>query len=189
MRMKAGEFPNGSKVLRAKIDMAHPNLLLRDPIIYRILHASHHNTGDKWCVYPMYDWAHGLEDSIEGITHSLCSIEFEIHRQLYDWYLDQLENENGSPIFHPQQIEWGKLNVTYMVLSKRRMIRVVKEKFVNGWDDPRMLTVAGMRRRGITPEAIRNFSLSVGVSKREKIIDMSTFEYFIREDLDKFAQE
>ena len=184
-RMKAGEFPNGSKVLRAKIDMSHPNLLMRDPIVYRILHATHHNTGDKWCIYPMYDWAHGLEDSIEGITHSLCSIEFEVHRQLYDWYIDQLEDEKGNPIFHSQQIEWAKLNVTYMVLSKRRMIRVVNEKFVNGWDDPRMLTVAGMRRRGITPEAISSFALSVGVSKREKIIDMSTFEYFIREDLDK----
>ncbi len=184
-RMKAGEFPNGSKVLRAKIDMTHPNLLMRDPIIYRILHATHHNTGDKWCIYPMYDWAHGLEDSLEGITHSLCSIEFEIHRPLYDWYIDQLEDENGNPIFHSQQIEWAKLNVTYMVLSKRRMIRVVNEKFVDGWDDPRMLTVAGMRRRGITSEAVRNFALSVGVSKREKLIDMSTFEYFIRDDLDK----
>ncbi|MHA1827259.1 MAG: glutamine--tRNA ligase/YqeY domain fusion protein [Candidatus Heimdallarchaeaceae archaeon] len=186
-RMKAGEFPNGSKVLRAKIDMSHPNMLMRDPIIYRILHVSHHNTGDKWCIYPMYDWAHGLEDSIEGITHSICTLEFEVHRQLYDWYLDQLEDENGNPIFHPQQIEFARLNLSYTVMSKRWLLEMVKKGLVSGWDDPRMPTVAGMRRRGITPEAIRNFSLGIGVSKRDKIIDLSIFEHYVREDLNKIC--
>ena len=184
-RMKNGEFKDGEKVLRAKIDMTHPNMLMRDPIVYRILHASHHNTGDKWCIYPMYDWAHGLEDSIEGITHSICTLEFEVHRPLYDWYIDQLENEDGSPIFHSQQIEFAKMNLSYMVLSKRRLRRLVEEDYVNGWDDPRMLTIAGMRRRGITPDAIRNFSLGVNITKREKLIDMSIFEHYLREDLDK----
>ncbi|MHA2308779.1 MAG: glutamine--tRNA ligase, partial [Candidatus Heimdallarchaeaceae archaeon] len=185
MRMKNGEFKDGEKVLRAKIDMTHPNMLMRDPIIYRILHASHHNTGDKWCIYPMYDWAHGLEDSIEGITHSICTLEFEVHRPLYDWYIDQLEDENGNPIFHSQQIEFAKMNLSYMVLSKRRLRMLVEEGYVNGWDDPRMLTIAGMRRRGYTPEAIRNFSLAINFTKRDKLIDMSIFEHYIRDDLDK----
>jgi glutaminyl-tRNA synthetase len=186
-RMKNGEFKDGEKVLRAKIDMAHPNMLMRDPIVYRILHAHHPNTGDKWCIYPMYDWAHGLEDSIEGITHSICTLEFEVHRQLYDWYLDQLDDEDGNPIFHPQQIEMAKMNLSYMVLSKRNMRRLVEEGYVTGWDDPLMLTIAGMRRRGITPEAIRNFSLAINFTKREKLIDMSIFEHYIREDLDKIC--
>ena len=184
-RMKKGEFKNGEKVLRAKIDMADPNMLMRDPIVYRILHASHHRTGDKWCIYPMYDWAHGLEDSIERITHSICTLEFEVHRPLYDWYIDQLEEEEGSPIHHSQQIEFAKMNLSYMVLSKRNMRMLVEGEYVNGWDDPRMLTIAGMRRRGYTPEAIRNFSLAINFTKREKIIDMSIFEHYIREDLDK----
>ena len=184
-RMKNGEFKDGEKVLRAKIDMAHPNMLMRDPIVYRILHAHHPNTGDKWCIYPMYDWAHGLEDSIEGITHSICTLEFEVHRQLYDWYLDQLDDEDGNPIFHPQQIEMAKMNLSYMVLSKRNMRRLVEEEYVTGWDDPLMLTIAGMRRRGITPEAIRNFALAINFTKREKLIDMSIFEHYIREDLEK----
>ena len=184
-RMKNGEFKDGEKVLRAKIDMAHPNMLMRDPIVYRILHAHHPNTGDKWCIYPMYDWAHGLEDSIEGITHSICTLEFEVHRPLYDWYLDQLEDEDGNPIFHPQQIEMAKMNLSYMVLSKRNMRRLVEKDYVSGWDDPLMLTIAGMRRRGITPEAIRNFSLAINFTKREKLIDISIFEHYIREDLEK----
>lgn len=184
-RMKAGEFKDGERVLRAKIDMAHPNMLMRDPIVYRILHASHHNTGDKWCIYPMYDWAHGLEDSIERITHSICTLEFEVHRPLYDWYIDQLDDEDGNPIHHSQQIEFAKMNLSYMVLSKRRLRILVEEGYVNGWDDPRMLTIAGMRRRGYTPEAIRNFSLAINFTKREKLIDMSIFEHYIREDLDK----
>lgn len=184
-RMKTGEFKDGERVLRAKIDMAHPNMLMRDPIVYRILHASHHNTGDKWCIYPMYDWAHGLEDSIERITHSICTLEFEVHRPLYDWYIDQLDDEDGNPIHHSQQIEFAKMNLSYMVLSKRRLRMLVEEGYVNGWDDPRMLTIAGMRRRGYTPEAIRNFSLAINFTKREKLIDMSIFEHYIREDLDK----
>ncbi|MCE7742797.1 MAG: glutamine--tRNA ligase/YqeY domain fusion protein [Candidatus Heimdallarchaeota archaeon] len=184
-RMKNGEFKNGEKVLRAKIDMSHPNMLMRDPIIYRILHASHHRTGDKWCIYPMYDWAHGLEDSIEGITHSNCTLEFEVHRPLYDWYIDQLEDEEGNPIHHSQQTEFAKMNLSYMVLSKRNMRMLVEGGYVNGWDDPRMLTIAGMRRRGYTPEAIRNFSLAINFTKREKLIDMSILEHYIREDLDK----
>ncbi|NPD87509.1 MAG: glutamine--tRNA ligase/YqeY domain fusion protein [Asgard group archaeon] len=184
-RMKNGEFKDGEKVLRAKIDMAHPNMLMRDPIVYRILHAHHPNTGDKWCIYPMYDWAHGLEDSIEGITHSICTLEFEVHRLLYDWYLDQLDDEDGNPIFHPQQIEFAKMNLTYMVGSKRRLRMLVEEGYVKGWDDPLMLTIAGMRRRGITPEAIRNFSLAINFTKRDKLIDMSIFEHYIRDDLDK----
>ncbi|MHA1399753.1 MAG: glutamine--tRNA ligase/YqeY domain fusion protein [Candidatus Heimdallarchaeaceae archaeon] len=184
-RMKNGEFPDGSKVLRAKIDMAHPNLLMRDPIIYRIMHKEHHNTGDKWCIYPLYDWAHCLEDSIERITHSICTLEFEVHRELYDWYLDQLEDENGEPIYHPQQIEFARLNISYTVLSKRRLLRLVNEGYVDGWDDPRMPTIAGMRRRGITPEAIRSFTDDIGVSKRDTIIEHSTLDYHVRVDLDR----
>jgi glutaminyl-tRNA synthetase len=186
-RMKNGEFKEGEKVLRAKIDMAHPNMLMRDPIVYRILHASHHRTGDKWCIYPMYDWAHGLEDSIEGITQSICTLEFEVHRPLYDWYIEQLEDENGNPIHHSQQIEFAKMNLSYMVLSKRNMRRLVEEGHVNGWDDPRMLTIAGMRRRGYTPEALRNFAKAINFTKREKIIDMSILEHYVREDLDRIC--
>jgi len=185
LQMKNGEFPDGSKVLRAKIDMAHPNLLMRDPIIYRIIHASHHRTGDKWCIYPTYDWAHGLEDSIEGITHSICTLEFEVHRELYDWYLDQLTDEKGKPIYHPQQIEFARLNVSHVVLSKRKQLRLVNEGYVNGWDDPRLLTIAGMRRGGITPEAIKRFTEIIGVTKRNTIIDRSIFDKCIRDDLDE----
>ncbi len=185
LRMKNGEFPEGSKVLRAKIDMAHPNLLMRDPIIYRIIHASHHRTGDKWCIYPTYDWAHGLEDSIEGITHSICTLEFEVHRELYDWYLDQLTDEEGKPIYHPQQIEFARLNISHIVLSKRKQLRLVNEGYVRGWDDPRLLTIAGMRRGGITPEAIKKFTDLIGVTKRNTIIDRSIFDKCIREDLDE----
>ncbi len=185
IRMKNGEFPDGARVLRAIIDMKHPNLLMRDPVIYRILHAKHHNTGDKWCIYPMYDWAHGLEDSIEGITHSICTMEFEVHRELYDWYLDQLEDENDKPIYHPQQIEFARLNVSNTVLSKRKMLQLVNEGFVNGWDDPRMLTIVGLKRRGITPEAISNFCKAIGVTKRKTVIDISMLNKFVRDDLDK----
>ncbi len=184
-RMKDGEFPEGSKVLRAKIDMEHPNLLMRDPIIYRILHKSHHNTGDKWCIYPTYDWAHGLEDSIEGITHSICTLEFDVHRQLYDWYLDQLDGEDGKPIYHPQQIEFARLNLSYLVLSKRRQLRLVKEGYVKGWNDPRLLTISGMRRGGITSDAIRKFCKHIGVTKRKRIVDRSVFDKFVRDDLDE----
>ncbi|MBN1329440.1 MAG: glutamine--tRNA ligase/YqeY domain fusion protein [Candidatus Heimdallarchaeota archaeon] len=184
-RMKAGEFPNGSKVLRAKINMNHPNLLMRDPIMYRILHENHHNTGDQWCIYPMYDWAHGLEDSIEGITHSICTLEFEVHRELYDWYLNNLEDENGNPIFHPQQIEFARLNVSNTVLSKRKVLRLVNEGHIKGWDDPRLLTIVGLKRRGVTSEAIREFCKDIGVTKRETVIDISVLNKYIRNDLDK----
>jgi glutaminyl-tRNA synthetase len=168
-RMKAGEFPNGVKVLRAKIDMAHPNMNMRDPILYRILHSSHHNTGDKWCIYPMYDWAHGLEDSIEEITHSLCSIEFENHRLLYDWFLIELG------VYRPQQIEFARLNVTNTVMSKRMLRELVEEKHVSGWDDPRLLTICGMRRRGYSPAAIRDFLSRVGVAKKENLISIESW--------------
>ncbi|MBY9000676.1 MAG: glutamine--tRNA ligase/YqeY domain fusion protein [Candidatus Heimdallarchaeota archaeon] len=184
-RMKNCEFPDGAKVLRAKIDMTHPNLLMRDPIIYRILHAPHHNTGDKWCIYPMYDWAHGLEDSIEGITQSICTLEFEVHRPLYDWFLNQLDDEEGNPIFHPQQIEFAKVNLSHTVLGKRVMIQLVNDGHVDGWDDPRMLTISGLRRRGVTAEALRKFMETIGVSKRDKIIDQSILDHCIREDLNK----
>ncbi len=182
-RMKNGEFPNGAKVLRAKIDMKHPNLMMRDPVIYRIIHEPHHNTGDTWCIYPMYDWAHGLEDSIEGVTHSICTLEFEVHRQLYDWFLEQLDDENGKPIFHPQQIEFARLNVSNTVLSKRKMLRLVKEGFVNSWDDPRMLTIVGLKRRGITSDTIRKFCKVIGVTKRDTIIDISVLNKCVRDDL------
>lgn len=180
-RMRAGEFPDGSRVLRAKIDMAHPNLNMRDPVMYRILHATHHRTGDKWCIYPMYDWAHGLEDSIERITHSICTVEFEDHRPLYDWFLEQLE------VFHPQQIEFARLNLNYTIMSKRKLLELVKDKYVSGWDDPRMPTISGLRRRGYTPESIRNFSEMIGVAKRESMVDIAMLEYCIREDLNKRA--
>jgi len=180
-RMRAGEFEDGAHVLRAKIDMASGNMNLRDPVMYRILHATHHRTGDEWCIYPMYDWAHGQSDSIEGITHSLCSLEYEDHRPLYDWFLDQLG------IYHPRQIEFARLFVNYTVLSKRRLVRMVKEGHVNGWDDPRMATLSGLRRRGYTPEAIRDFCDRIGVAKTGSIADIALLEHCIREDLNKRA--
>ncbi len=180
-RMKAGEFPDGTRTLRAKIDMSHSNLNMRDPVIYRILHASHHNTGDDWCIYPMYDWAHGLEDSIEKITHSICTLEFEDHRPLYDWYLDQLG------VYHPQQIEFARLNLNFTVVSKRKLKRLVDEGIVDGWDDPRMPTISGLRRRGYTPRSIRNFAESVGITKRDTVVDIARLENSLRKDLNKRA--
>jgi glutaminyl-tRNA synthetase len=180
-RMKAGEFPDGSRILRTKIDMASPNVNMRDPVMYRILKAEHHRTGNKWCIYPMYDWAHGESDSIEKITHSICTLEFENHRPLYDWYVQELG------IYGPQQIEFARLNLTYTVLSKRRLIQLVTEKHVNGWDDPRMPTISGFRRRGYTPESIRKFCERIGVSKFNGLIDMSWLEDSLREDLNKRA--
>ena len=181
-RMKSGEFENGSKTLRAKIDMSHPNMNMRDPVIYRILHANHHRTGDKWCIYPMYDWAHGLEDSIEGVTHSLCSLEFEDHRPLYDWYLDKLE------VYHPQQIEFARLNLSYTVMSKRKLKLLVENDHVTGWDDPRMPTISGFKRRGYTPKSIRNFMEDIGVAKRDNIMDIAKLESSLRTDLNKRSQ-
>ncbi|MFW6155095.1 MAG: glutamine--tRNA ligase/YqeY domain fusion protein [Planctomycetota bacterium] len=181
-RMRAGEFPDGAHVLRAKIDMASPNMNLRDPIMYRILHARHHRTGDEWCIYPMYDWAHGLEDSIEGITHSMCTLEFENHRPLYDWFLDALG------IFHPRQIEFARLEMTYTLMSKRRLRRLVEDGHVRGWDDPRLPTLGGLRRRGYTPEAIRAFSRDVGVAKFNSVIDVTRLENALRADLNRRAQ-
>ncbi len=181
-RMRAGEFKDGEKVLRAKIDMASPNLNLRDPVMYRILHATHHRTGDKWCIYPMYDWAHGQCDSIEGITHSICTLEFEAHRPLYDWFLDQLG------VHHPQQIEFARLELTYTVLSKRKLLQLVNEGHVTGWDDPRMPTLSGMRRRGYTPASIRNFCDRIGVAKSNSVVDVAMLEHAVREDLNKTAQ-
>lgn len=179
-RMKAGEFEEGSRVLRAKIDMASPNLNMRDPVMYRILKKSHHRQGKKWNIYPTYDWAHPLEDSIENITHSLCSLEFEDHRPLYDWFLDQLDN-----IHHPRQYEFARLNLSYTVLSKRKLVELVEGKYVSGWDDPRMPTIRGMRRRGYPPEAIRNFCVRIGVAKSESIVDFALLEYCVREVLNK----
>ncbi len=181
-RMRRGEFPDGSKTLRAKIDMASPNINLRDPIMYRIVHEAHHRQGDAWCIYPTYDWAHGLEDSIERITHSSCTLEFENHRPLYDWFLDALG------IYHPQQIEFARLNLSYTVLSKRKLLQLVQERHVSGWDDPRMPTVAGYRRRGYTAESIRVFCDRIGVSKKDSIIDVATLEWSIREDLNAHAR-
>lgn len=181
MCMKSGEFPDGSRTLRAKIDMSHPNLNMRDPVIYRILHASHHRTGDTWCIYPMYDWAHGLEDSIERITHSLCTLEFEDHRPLYDWYLEQLG------VYHCQQIEFARLNLNYTVMSKRMLLELVEGGFVSGWDDPRMPTISGYRRRGYTPQSIRNFSEKIGIAKRDNTVEVSLLEHSVREDLNKRA--
>jgi len=182
-RMKRGEFGDGEKVLRAKIDMAHPNMNMRDPVMYRILHRPHHNTGDKWCIYPMYDWAHGLEDSIERITHSLCTLEFENHRPLYDWFIDQLDD-----VYHPQQIEFARLNLTYTIMSKRKLLELVKSKLVNGWDDPRMPTISGMRRRGYPPEAIKDFCSRVGVAKVNSTIAIELLEHCVREHLNKTAR-
>ena len=178
-RMRAGEFPEGSRVLRAKIDMSHPNMNMRDPIMYRILHAAHPHTHEQWCIYPMYDWALGLEDSIEGVTHSLCSLEFENHRPLYDWFLDKLD------VHHPQQIEFARFNLTYTVMSKRRLVRLVEEGHVSGWDDPRLPTLRGLRRRGYTPEAIRKFLTHIGVNKTVSTIDVALLEHFLRDDLNK----
>ena len=181
MCMKSGEFPDGSRTLRAKIDMSHPNLNMRDPVIYRILHASHHRTGDTWCIYPMYDWAHGLEDSIERITHSLCTLEFEDNRPLYDWYLEQLG------VYHCQQIEFARLNQNYTVMSKRMLLELVEDGFVSGWDDPRMPTISGYRRRGYTPQSIRNFAEKIGIAKRDNTVEVSLLEHSVREDLNKRA--
>jgi len=178
-RMRAGEFPDGSRTLRAKIDVAHPNLNMRDPVMYRILHAAHPRTGDKWCIYPMYDWAHGLEDSIEKITHSICTLEFENHRPLYDWFLDQLG------IFHSQQIEFARLNLSYTVMSKRKLAQLVQQDLVSGWDDPRMPTICGLRRRGYSPQAIRNFCRIIGVNKFNSTIDIALLEHCLREDLNR----
>jgi len=178
-RMRAGEFPDGTKTLRARIDMASPNLNLRDPVMYRIIHAHHHRQGDKWCIYPTYDWAHGLEDSIEGITHSLCSLEFENHRPLYDWFLEQL------PVHRPKQREFARFNLTYTIMSKRKLLKLVQDKHVSGWDDPRMPTLCGMRRRGYTPSAIRSFMDRIGVAKFVSTIDVALMEHCLREDLNK----
>ena len=178
-KMKNGAFPDGAKVLRAKIDMASPNLNLRDPVMYRILHAEHHRTGDTWCIYPMYDFTHGQSDSLEGITHSICTLEFEDHRPLYDWFIEQLG------IHHPQQIEFARLNINYTVMSKRKLLELVEGAYVSGWDDPRMPTLAGMRRRGYTPTSIRNFCERIGVSKKDSCVDMGFLESCVREDLDR----
>ena len=180
-RMRAGEFEEGEHVLRAKIDMQSGNMNLRDPVMYRILHAAHHRTGDKWCIYPMYDWAHGQSDSIEGITHSMCDLGYEEHRPLYDWFLEQLR------IFHPRQIEYARLNLSYTILSKRYLLQLVEEGHVNGWDDPRMPTISGMRRRGYTPEAIRAFLERIGVAKSDNLVDVALLEHLLREDLNKRA--
>jgi glutaminyl-tRNA synthetase len=182
-RMHKGEFPDGSRVLRAKIDMTSPNMHMRDPVLYRIKHAQHHRTGDKWCIYPMYDWAHGQSDFIEGITHSLCTLEFEVHRPLYDWCLDQIAE--GS--YRPRQIEFARLNIDYTVMSKRRLLQLVTEGLVSGWDDPRMPTICGLRRRGYTPESIRNFAETVGIAKRENVIELTLLEFCVREHLNKIA--
>jgi len=179
--MKAGKYPDGAKVLRAKIDLAAPNMHLRDPLMYRIKHATHHRTGDAWCIYPMYDFAHGQSDAIEKITHSICTLEFIPHRALYDWFIEKLE------IFPAKQYEFARLNIDYAVMSKRKLLQLVNEKFVNGWDDPRMLTISGLRRRGYTPASIRNFCDKIGVAKRENLIEMSLLEFCIREDLNKTA--
>jgi len=181
-RMRKGEFPDGAKTLRAKIDMASPNMNLRDPVMYRIIHESHHRQGDAWAIYPTYDWAHGLEDSIEGITHSICTLEFENHRPLYDWFLESLG------IHHPRQIEFARLNLSYTVLSKRKLLQLVQENVVSGWDDPRMPTITAFRRRGYTPEAIRMFCEKIGVSKKDSIIDVALLEWSVREDLNRRAQ-
>ena len=181
--MRDGKFAEGTRVLRAKIDMSHPNMNMRDPVMYRIMNALHHRTGDKWKIYPMYDWAHGLEDSIEGITHSLCTLEFADHRPLYDWFLDQLPD-----IHQPQQTEFARLNLSYTVMSKRKLLQLVKEGHVSGWDDPRMPTISGLRRRGYTPESIRNFAERIGVAKRDSMVDLALLEFCLREDLNKICK-
>ncbi len=184
MRMKNGEFPDGNKVLRAKIDMSSPNMHMRDPVLYRIKHAHHHRTGDKWCIYPMYDWAHGQSDYIEGITHSLCTLEFEVHRPLYDWCLDQIADGD----YRPRQIEFARLNLNYTIMSKRRLLQLVNEGYVSGWDDPRMPTICGLRRRGYTPESLRNFAEAVGIAKRENVIELTLLEHCLREHLNRIAR-
>lgn len=181
-KMRAGEFAEGEVVLRAKVDMSSPNMHMRDPIMYRVLFAEHHRTGNDWCIYPMYDYAHGQSDSIEGITHSICTLEFEVHRPLYDWFCKVLR------IHHPQQIEFARLNLSYTIMSKRKLLQLVEEKYVTGWDDPRMPTISGLRRRGYSPESIRNFAETVGVAKRENIIDLNLLEFCAREHLNKVAQ-
>ena len=181
-RMKEGEFPDGSRTLRAKIDMAHPNMIMRDPLLYRIKHAHHHRTGDQWCLYPMYDFAHGQSDAIEGITHSICTLEFVPHRELYDWCIEKLE------LYPSHQYEMARLNMTYTVMSKRKLMQLVNQKMVSGWDDPRMPTIAGMRRKGYTPESIRDFCERVGVARRENLIEISLLEFCVREHLNKVAQ-
>ena len=180
-QMRAGEFEDGSRVLRAKINMSHPNLNMRDPVMYRVLHARHHRTGDKWCIYPMYDFTHGQSDSIEGITHSICTLEFEDHRPLYDWFIKALD------IYHPQQIEFARLNLSYTVMSKRKLMRLVQEGHVSGWDDPRMPTISGLRRRGYTPESIRDFCERIGVAKKGSMVDVALLEHCLREDLNRRA--
>lgn len=182
-RMKNGEFKEGSRVLRAKIDMASPNMLMRDPIMYRIIYSSHHRTGDKWCIYPMYDFTHGQSDYLEGITHSICTLEFEIHRPLYNWFLDQLTDTE----YRPRQIEFARRNLNYTVMSKRRLLELVQKGYVAGWDDPRMPTICGLRRRGYTPESIRAFAEKVGVARREIVVDMALLEFCVREHLNKTA--
>ena len=182
-RMRAGEFPEGAHTLRAKIDMASGNLNMRDPVMFRILHASHHRTGDKWCIYPMYDYAHCVSDAIEGITHSICTLEFEDHRPLYDWFLDALQ----TPC-HPQQIEFARLNLSYTLMSKRKLLQLVNQRHVSNWDDPRMPTISGLRRRGYTPESIRTFCERIGVAKRDSVVDIALLEHCLREDLNKRAQ-
>jgi len=184
MRMKNGEFPDGTKVLRAKIDMSSPNMHMRDPVLYRIKHARHHRTGDRWSIYPMYDWAHGQSDYLEGITHSLCTLEFEVHRPLYDWCLDQIADGD----YRPRQIEFARLNLSYTIMSKRRLLQLVNEGLVSGWDDPRMPTICGLRRRGYTPAALRNFVETVGIAKRENVIELTLLEHCVREDLNKIAK-
>ena len=182
-RMRKGEFKNGERVLRGKVDMASPNMHMRDPIMYRILHQEHHRTGDKWCIYPMYDYAHGQSDFIEGITHSLCTLEFEIHRPLYDWFLDQIVEDT----YRPRQIEFARLNLSYTVMSKRKLLQLVQEGLVNGWDDPRMPTISGLRRRGYTPQSIRAFADRVGIAKRDNVIDVGLLEFSVREHLNQIA--
>ena len=182
-RMRAGEFPEGAHTLRAKIDMASGNLNMRDPVMYRILHATHHRTGDKWCIYPMYDYAHCVSDAIEGITHSICTLEFEDHRPLYDWFLDALQTPS-----HPQQIEFARLNLSYTLMSKRKLLQLVNQRHVSNWDDPRMPTISGLRRRGYTPESIRAFCERIGVAKRDSVVDIALLEHCLREDLNKRAQ-
>ena len=185
--MRAGVFPDGAHVLRAKIDMASPNINMRDPTLYRIRHATHHRTHDAWCIYPTYDFAHPISDAMEGITHSLCTLEFEDHRPLYDWVVDSLGHDGGFRS-RPQQIEFARLNLNYTVMSKRKLLAVVEQALVRGWDDPRMPTIAGLRRRGYTPEALRDFCTRIGVAKKENVVDVALLEHTVREDLNRRAQ-
>jgi len=184
VKMKNGEFPSGEKVLRAKVDMTSPNMHMRDPVMYRVLHQEHHRTGNKWCIYPMYDWAHGQSDFLEGITHSICTLEFEIHRPLYDWFLNQIVEEGA---YRPRQIEFARLNLSYTVMSKRKLLELVQDNYINGWNDPRMPTISGYRRRGYTPESIRNFANRIGIAKRDNVIDVGLLEFSVREHLNQIA--